>query len=49
MTNEHHAEKKKHSKCMLCGKPSEKSICAACSDTVRSEAMDKKKKQEKKK
>ena len=49
MSTEHHAETKKPSKCMLCAKPSEKSICAACSDNVRSEALDRKKKQEKKK
>jgi predicted amidophosphoribosyltransferase len=33
--------------CMLCGKPSEKSICANCADRVRGEALHKKKKQEK--
>lgn len=33
--------------CMLCGKPSAKTICAACSDKVRGEALNKKKKEEK--
>ncbi len=37
----------KQQKCLLCGKPSPKSICAACSDRVQSEALHKKKKQEK--
>ena len=32
---------------MLCGKPSTKTICEACSERVRGEALDKKKKQEK--
>ena len=33
--------------CMICAKPSEKSICDTCSDRVRGEALDKKKKIEK--
>jgi predicted nucleic acid-binding Zn ribbon protein len=33
--------------CMLCGKPSTKGICQTCSEKVRGEALDKKKKQEK--
>jgi len=33
--------------CMLCGKPSEKSICANCADRLRGEALNKKKKEEK--
>ncbi len=32
---------------MLCGKPSTKTICAACSDKLRGEALNKKKKEEK--
>ena len=32
---------------MLCGKPSTKVICQACSEKLRGEALDKKKKQEK--
>ncbi len=33
--------------CMMCGKPSPKTICDACSEQVRSEALEKKKKDEK--
>ena len=33
--------------CMLCGKPSPDTICAACSERLRGEALDKKKKEEK--
>ena len=33
--------------CMLCGKPSTKTICEACSERVRGEALNKKKKEEK--
>ena len=33
--------------CMLCGKPSEKTICSICSDKLRGEALGKKKKEEK--
>jgi recombinational DNA repair protein RecR len=33
--------------CMICAKPSEKSICANCADRVRGEALEKKKKVEK--
>ena len=33
--------------CMLCGKPSAKTICEACSERVRGEALNKKKKEEK--
>lgn len=33
--------------CMLCGKPSSKSICEACADKLRGEALNKKKKEEK--
>ncbi len=32
---------------MLCGKPSTKVICQVCSEKLRGEALDKKKKQEK--
>ena len=32
---------------MICAKPSSKTICDACSDKLRSEALDKKKKDEK--
>ena len=34
-------------RCMICAKPSDKSICDACSDQIRSEALHKKKKEEK--
>jgi len=40
---------KKRSACLLCGKPSTTSICGHCSDRVNSEAVHKKKKEEKKK
>ena len=33
--------------CMICAKPSEKTICDACSEKVRGEALHKKKKEEK--
>ena len=33
--------------CMLCAKPSTKTICDACADRLRGEALDKKKKEEK--
>lgn len=33
--------------CMLCGKPSAKTICDACADKLRGEALDKKKKDQK--
>ncbi|MFY9585813.1 MAG: hypothetical protein WAR21_15110 [Candidatus Acidiferrales bacterium] len=33
--------------CMICGKPSTKLICDACSDKLRGEALDKKKKDQK--
>jgi len=33
--------------CTLCGKPSTKTICEACAEKIRGEALDKKKKQEK--
>ena len=33
--------------CMICGKPSEKSICDTCADKLRGEALEKKKKDEK--
>ncbi len=42
-------EEHKSKKCLLCGKPSVKSICPACADQVQSEALNKKKKLEKKK
>ncbi len=38
---------KKKSVCMLCGKPSPKTICGPCSDRVNSEALHKKKKEHK--
>ena len=37
----------KKQRCMICAKPSDKTICEACSDQVRSEALNKKKKEEK--
>ena len=37
----------KKQRCMICAKPSDKTICEACSDQLHSEALDKKKKQEK--
>ncbi len=33
--------------CMICGKPSLKTICDACADKLRGEALEKKKKEEK--
>ncbi len=33
--------------CMICGKPSDKTICDACSERIRGEALNKKKKEEK--
>ncbi len=33
--------------CLICGKPSIKTICDACADKVRGEALNKKKKDEK--
>lgn len=33
--------------CMICAKPSTKSICDACAERLRGEALDKKKKEEK--
>lgn len=33
--------------CMICAKPSEKTICDACSEKLRGEALNKKKKEEK--
>jgi hypothetical protein len=33
--------------CRMCGKPSEKMICDACSDRLRGEALERKKKEEK--
>ncbi len=33
--------------CMICGKPSAKTICDACADKLRGEALNKKKKEEK--
>jgi hypothetical protein len=40
-------EQKKKSLCMLCGKPSPRSICETCSARVQGEAMHKKKKEDK--
>jgi len=40
-------EKKKRQLCMLCGKPSPKTICDTCSARVQGEALHKKKKEEK--
>ncbi len=34
-------------RCMICAKPADKTICDACSDQLRSEALHKKKKEEK--
>lgn len=39
-------EQKKKSLCMLCGKPSPRSICETCSARVQGEAMHKKKKED---
>ncbi len=33
--------------CMICGKPSQKTICEVCSERLRGEALTKKKKEEK--
>ena len=33
--------------CMICGKPSAKTICEACAEKVRGEALGKKKKEDK--
>ena len=33
--------------CMVCGKRSDKTICEACSERIRGEALNKKKKEEK--
>ena len=33
--------------CMICGKPSAKTICEACAEKVRGEALEKKKKEDK--
>jgi recombinational DNA repair protein RecR len=41
------AEEAKKQRCMICGKPSEKTICAPCADKLRGEALNKKKKEEK--
>jgi len=40
---------KKKSLCMICGKPSPKTICVACAGIVQGEALHHKKKDEKKK
>ena len=37
----------KKQRCMICAKPSDKTICEVCSDQLRSEALHKKKKEEK--
>jgi hypothetical protein len=39
--------KPKRQVCLLCGKPSSKTICDACADRLRGEALEKKKKEEK--
>lgn len=41
-------ENKKKSVCMLCGKPSPKSICDQCASRVQGEVMNKKKKEKEK-
>ena len=41
------ATKKHKAVCMLCGKPSGKSICDACAQRVQSEHLDKKLKRDK--
>ncbi len=38
---------KKRQVCMMCGKPSEKTICNACAERLRGEALNRKKKDEK--
>ncbi|MCL4523365.1 MAG: hypothetical protein M1453_13490 [Acidobacteria bacterium] len=40
---------KKKSVCMICGKPSPKTICVACAGIVQGDALHHKKKDEKKK
>jgi hypothetical protein len=40
-------DEQKKKLCMICAKPSEKSICDACSEQLRGEALNKKKKEEK--
>ena len=40
-------DKTTHQVCLICGKPSSKTICDACSDRLRGEALEKKKKEEK--
>ncbi len=40
-------QKKKKQVCMLCGKPSQATICEPCSNLVRGEALNKKKKEQK--
>ncbi|MBI4950186.1 MAG: hypothetical protein HY955_08595 [Deltaproteobacteria bacterium] len=35
-------EEKKHVVCSICGKPSELTICHACEDKIRGEAVEKK-------
>ncbi len=39
--------REKTEKCIICGKPSRTTICHACEDKIRSEAVDKKIRQEK--
>jgi hypothetical protein len=39
--------KAKKETCLICAKPSGKSICDACADRLRGEALEKKKKEEK--
>ena len=39
--------KTKHQVCLIRGKPFAKTICDACSDRLRGEALEKKKKEEK--
>lgn len=41
------AEAPKKQLCMICAKPSQKTICEACSERLRGEALHKKKKDEK--
>jgi hypothetical protein len=41
------AEEQKKKLCMICAQPSEKTICDACSEQLRGEALNKKKKEEK--
>ncbi len=35
-------EKEKHHVCTMCGRPSETTICHACEDKIRGEAVEKK-------